>query len=309
MAVPSIEAYRKAIQHADNFGLPILRSAQVARDEATGEPLVWPGAFGVVFRLQTPGGAERALKCFTTKHKTRDLRYGAVGDYVARLLNANAPSAQYLGECYYAVRGICVDGTWHPALMMGWVSGETMNSHVGRLCGLPDARDRLLALDRDWTDLILALRADELVHGDLQHGNVILQNDGRIRLIDFDGMCVPALAKRYVMEGGHPNYQHPRRSVHFSEELDTFSALVILAALLALAEKPCLWGRHDVSRNMLFQAADFKDVPRSALFEELQGLESDCSRTIVGALRQSCVSGIPMGIPIFEQAREALQEV
>jgi len=33
-----------------------------------------------------------------------------------------------------------------------------------------------------------------------------------IKLIDYDGMFVPALAARKPEEAGHPNYQHPLRA-------------------------------------------------------------------------------------------------
>ena len=56
----------------------------------------------------------------------------------------------------------------------------------------------------------------EVAHGDLQHGNVLLvpgasANSLAVKLIDYDGMCVPALAGSKSGEVGHPAYQHPQR--------------------------------------------------------------------------------------------------
>lgn len=304
MPLPTLEAYCEAVQHPANLGLPILRSAELARDEATGQPLMWPGAFGVVFRLHTAGGAVRAIKCFTTKHKSRDLRYGAIADYVARLLNAGAASAPYLGECYYAVRGIQVNAEWSPVLVMGWLEGEPLNAHAARLCTSEAAGPRLRELARRWAALLLALREDQVVHGDLQHGNVLVQADGSFKLMDYDGMCVPALAKRYVMEGGHPNYQHPRRGVHFTPLLDTFSGLVILTALLSLSTAPDLWRKYDTGRNMLFQAGDFQEPADSRLFAELQGLEEPDAQAAVQALKRACLEGVQDQVQLFEQVLE-----
>ena len=38
------------------------------------------------------------------------------------------------------------------------------------------------------------MREHVIAHGDLQHGNIIVQDDGTIRLVDYDGCYVPELA-------------------------------------------------------------------------------------------------------------------
>ena len=35
---------------------------------------------------------------------------------------------------------------------------------------------------------------------------------GRLKLVDYDGMCVPALVGRRNLEFGVAPYQHPRRN-------------------------------------------------------------------------------------------------
>jgi hypothetical protein len=61
-----------------------------------------------------------------------------------------------------------------------------------------------------WIRLSLELRGADLAHGDLQHGNVLLMPGSRstslaFKLIDYDGMFVPALADQPSGEVGHPN--------------------------------------------------------------------------------------------------------
>jgi hypothetical protein len=60
------------------------------------------------------------------------------------------------------------------------------------------------------------LREAGVAHGDLQHGNVLLvpatdTDRLSLKLVDYDGMFVPALTGAQTGEVGHPAYQHPQR--------------------------------------------------------------------------------------------------
>src|SRR5437764_106846 len=75
-----------------------------------------------------------------------------------------------------------------------------------------------------------------------------------VKLIDYDGMFVPALAGQKSGEVGHANFQHPQRlrEGSYGPEVDRFSHLVIYTALrcLAVVGRP-LWERHDNGDNLL----------------------------------------------------------
>ena len=57
------------------------------------------------------------------------------------------------------------------------------------------------------------------------------------KLVDYDGMYVPALAGASAEESGHVNYQHPARAsdLTLSPDVDRFPVLVIATALKGLA--------------------------------------------------------------------------
>src|SRR5438477_81764 len=93
------------------------------------------------------------------------------------------------------------------------VQGPTLNEFVR---GALDRPATLEALGQLWLRLAVRLREAGLAHGDLQHGNVLLVPGStpqslKLKLIDYDGMWVPALAGRPSGEVGHANYQHPQR--------------------------------------------------------------------------------------------------
>jgi hypothetical protein len=148
-------------------------------------------------------------------------------------------------------------------------------------------RDVLLHLADEWLRVVGAFQASGIAHGDLQHGNVIVEH-GQLRLIDHDGIFVPAMKDWPACEVGHQHYQHPQRTAdQFDASLDNFSSLVIYLSLLALAERPSLWQEyHD--ENLLFTKADFLDPAASTLFAKIREIGTEHSR-LADVLAQAAV--------------------
>jgi hypothetical protein len=115
----------------------------------------------------------------------------------------------------------------------------------------------------------------------LQHGNVLLVPGAKagslgVKLVDYDGMCVPALELLKSAEVGHPAYQHPQRLREgtYGLEIDRFSHLVIYTALRAvIVGGRALWQRFDTGDNLLFTQKDFESPNRLRVFAELLKLQ------------------------------------
>jgi hypothetical protein len=144
----------------------------------------------------------------------------------------------------YLPRGIRIGQACYPVLKMQWVEGFLLNEFVRNNL---EKRELLDDLGQLWLRMAKRLRAAGIAHGDLQHGNVILIPGKKARslalkLIDYDGMYVPALANRKPGEVGHPAYQHPQRldQAIYGPEVDRFAFLSIACALRALAASDCL---------------------------------------------------------------------
>src|SRR5262249_22483072 len=159
-----------------------------------------------------------------------------------------------------------------------------------------------------WLPLAQKLRRAGVAHADLQHGNVLLVPGQKaatldLRLIDYDGMFVPALAGVPSGEVGHPNYQHPQRlrSGAYDAESDRFAHLVIYTALRCLlaAGRP-LWEKYDNAENLLFREQDFKDPASSALLEELWRLD-DADAGAVGGHRRRASQDRPEQVPLLDE--------
>ena len=254
---PSARYFTEAIQCPSIcFAHPQLRNTLPAVDRL-GMPLVTSGQFAYVYKLNSMNGnTDFAVRCFRGYLGDRDQRYRAIQAHLG-----SAP-VSYLSDFTYAPEGILVGGIRFPILFMKWIEGPTLDLYIGEMLNRPDV---LLHLSQEWLRLLHSLRSAGVAHGDLQHGNIIVEH-GQLRLVDHDGIFVPAMAGWNASEVGHQHYQHPQRdALHFDEKLDNFSALVIYLSLLSLAERPSLWEEyHD--ENLLFTKTDFSDPAASSLF-------------------------------------------
>ena len=113
----------------------------------------------------------------------------------------------YLSEFSYAPEGILVGGNRFPILFMKWIEGPTLDLYIGEMLHRPR---RAAALADEWLRLLNALQASGIAHGDLQHGNIIVEH-GQLRLVDHDGIFVPTMEGWTASEVGHQHYQHPRQ--------------------------------------------------------------------------------------------------
>lgn len=206
---------------------------QVGRPDLTplGLPRPITGGFASVYKLQC---LQRtwAVRCFLRQFHDHHRRYAAISEHLTR------HRLPYTVGFTFLCNGIKVRGQWYPILKMEWVQGEPLSAFIERHLG---NRSTLLSLARRWFEMVKALQKASIAHGDLQHSNVLVV-DGQLRLIDYDGMYVPALSGEGSHEVGHRNYQHPLRTESdFGPYLDNFSAWVVYVSLIALAADPGLW--------------------------------------------------------------------
>ncbi len=282
MAWPQATDYNAAVQApALCFGDADLRQGQVEAD-LFGLPRPYAGNFADVYQVQN-GGASWAVKCFTRPVENLRQRYQAVSDHLC------LEPRPFMVDFVYLEEGIRVRGQWYPALKMQWVEWLRLNEFVAAHLDRPAVLERLAQM---WLRLSQELRAARMAHGDLQHGNVLLVPGSKasllsLKLIDYDGLYVPALADQPSGEVGHPNYQHPQRldGGLYSPEVDRFAHLVIFTALHCLCTGGApLWERHDSGENLLFREEDFRNPARSKLWPELLALADAEARALVGHL-------------------------
>jgi hypothetical protein len=297
---PSATDYYKAVQSpAHCFTVERLRTAEVAADEL-GLPIAAKGSSAVVFKADLEGDLQ-AVRCYIRSDASSRDRYGALGSYLASHgdLSPNLPPTIWLDD---AIR---VKGATWPVLQMGWVDGRTLEEYVRFLVERSNVT-ALNALAARWRELVAQMQNDEFAHGDLQHGNVMINQEGRLRLVDFDGIWIPELAGLPApTEFGHRNYQHPGREgpSGWGRWVDTFSALVIYLSLVALSKDSGLWLPLYNKDNLLLEKADFYSPFSTRAWVKLAELHDEEVDLLAVRLQECCA---PTWVP--DQSLEAVLE-
>jgi len=233
-----------------------------------GQPRPRSGNFATVYKGLKHSGQDFAIRVFNRAANERRERYQFVSNY---LKNRRLGS---LVDFAYDEKGIrASDGKMYPLVTMEWVPGVTLfewakeRAHEGY-------QEAFSIAAEVWLNLVRELAANGIVHGDLQHGNILISSDGQFKLVDYDCMAVPELMGRRNLEMGMVPYQHPARNAETQlfPGLDNFSALVIYVALRALAAQPTLWFTYvdqPEYDKLLFKKEDFDNPMGSGLYRDL----------------------------------------
>jgi serine/threonine protein kinase len=260
------------------------------------------GGFAVVYKFRTQSGKMRALRCYLVPMKAdTQYRYERIGAYFAQHLPDITAQFKYHND------GILIKETepGKPAtkkpyalIEMEWIDGYTLIDHVALLCQRRDHTGLTKTVEQ-WVKIIQALRQAKVAHCDLAGGNVMVRKDGRLVLVDYDGVYIPDFLGQPGIVEGQVDYQHPDMSGRpFNEHADTFSAMVIYTALLALSIKPDLWNAYASQNtliqgsaqetNLLFKRQDFIDPFASPLFTDLQQINDNRLNKVLADLKHAC---------------------
>ncbi|CUU54050.1 Phosphotransferase enzyme family protein [Parafrankia irregularis] len=281
---PSAEDYIRAVQRPDLvFDHPELTGARFDVHPLLGIPVPASGSTAVVFRA-TIGGTAHALRFFTREDASTQQRYTAIDDwFTERGLSPDVAACRWVDDA------ILVNGRRWPMVQMDWVDGHTLDRHVEELVEADD-RAALRTLADSWRDLLRRLQSAQFAHGDLQHGNVLVDTAGRLRLVDFDSSWIaPFTGSPPPTEGGHRNYQPENRL--WGPWMDTFPGLVIYLSLLALAQEPDQWERFNDGENLLLGRRDFQPPHQTEAWSWLAELRDPQIDQLAARLRSCCAAG------------------
>ncbi|MFP6612530.1 MAG: AarF/UbiB family protein [Pirellulales bacterium] len=244
-----------------------LRAVRIEMDNL-GQPKPRSGNFATVYRGYRTDNSEMAVRVFNRRADLRREAYQAKSEYLSQNHVFSLVNFQY------DEKGIrASDGRLYPLLTMDWVPGVTLFEWVRDRCR--EGYQEALSIAADvWLQVVHELANNQIVHGDLQHGNVLVDSQGHFKLVDYDCMAVPKLFGQRNFEIGMEPYQHPARneSTTMFLGLDNFSALVIYVALRALAATPQLWLAFVDQTGydkLLFRKEDIASPQTSTLYQQL----------------------------------------
>lgn len=277
--MPLIPDIKISVQNQSQLILdPVVKSGQFLRSR-NGMLILYAGGFTAVFPVMI-NGEKWAFRCWHVPITNASKRLKLVSEFILQ----NRPS--YLVPLEYTQRGILVKGEIFPTTRMKWIEGQTLKKY---LCANIGKKQSLLDIASAFLSLVEDMHRLGIAHGDLQHGNILVTEKENIYLVDYDSMYVPAMNSDYPDEiVGKEDYQHPNRKNNkiSNSKVDYFSELIIYLSILGIAENAQLATKYKLADTeyLLFSASDFKDLERSAIYKDLQGLNIPLIDHLLGLL-------------------------
>lgn len=268
---PTPATYQKAVQ-VPRLLHPELQTCtfQIAEGTFGGQlPRSFAGANAIVFPVDAED-TSWGIRFFTNRQAAVADRYAALDRFQQQT------TVSSLAGCRWMDEGVRIDNAWFPALQMEWINGVMLDQYIVQLAGGSESAHNLHVLADDWRQLVAELQNSGIAHGDLQHGNVLIdQRTNALRLVDFDGIWLEELDTSPPAEAGHPAYQHPARmaGLGWGRFVDTFAGLVVFLTLKALATDASLLGHIVIGSNLVLASSDYEDVAEtpSPVLQKLLG--------------------------------------
>lgn len=262
MPLPTIPDYSTCIK------TPALVQPSVLKDghpiEKGGRLVKYSGGFCVVFPYQT-SSKKYAVRCWHAEVSDAKRRTQVIAE---SLKKANLP--YFVGFDFYE-EGIMTPQGMQPLVVMDWVEAQPLKKFLAEHITEPTTINKIA---ENFKKMVADLHSNQLSHGDLQHGNIMIKPDYSLVLVDYDSMYVPDLKGMPDEIKGLVGYQHEARwkNERVSEKADYFSELVIYTSLKALAKMPSLWNDLNMedTETLLFSGEDIQSRGETIIFQVLK---------------------------------------
>jgi serine/threonine protein kinase len=217
----------------------------------------YAGGYATVFPFMK-NGKKIAVRCWCADIGNAKQRSQKISDFLQQL------KSPYFLDFKYIENAILINGTLHPIILMEWAEGKLLKDYISENCNSQTFK----ALADKFLARVEFFHSQNISHGDLQHGNMIVKANGDIVLCDYDSMYIDSLKGMSDVINGLPGYQHPARTknVNVTPKADYFSELVIYLSLLIFAKDPHLWKTYNDTEDLLFSKEDFVNLKQSRIY-------------------------------------------
>lgn len=275
MAITNCDDYSTSIQ-VPQFVKPAILAG--GSPEMNGfRPVMYTGGFCVVFPYKT-SNAKYAVRCWHAQVDGAQERMKRISEF---LTQQNLP---YFVNFQYEEDGINTSKGILPIVVMDWVDAKPLKNYIHDIIGNQSALD---SLADNFLQMVSDLHHIGISHGDLQHGNILVKNDGSLVLVDYDSLYVPSISGYSSVTNGLWGYQHPARfsMTQVSSKADYFSELIIYTSIKALSKFPNLWSELNIENTdtMLFSKEDIESNGMSDVFNTIS--KDDYLSKLVAVIR------------------------
>ena len=268
--MPTIPSIRTSVENQNVLVLDNHAKHGTVKRDSRDRLIAYTGGFSVVFPYETSDGKKWAFRCWHSDISNSKKRYKTISKAIRESL------LDFLCEFEYIDKGINVEGTIYPTTRMRWVDGITIKDYIWQN---KNSKGLLKSLADNFVKMTHALHDRGLAHGDLQHGNILVGNNHKLHLVDYDSFYCPELSGEPDIVTGLPDYQHPSRLTNktVTEKIDFFSELIIYLSILAIAENPSLAEKYKVkdADRLLFSKEDYENIRYSQIYQDIHSLGGD----------------------------------
>lgn len=232
----------------------------------------YSGGYTTVFPFHTKDSKKVAVRCWIADIGDAKKRSQEISSYLSALNNP------YFCEFKYLENALLINGSIYPIVLMDWVEAKTLKDFIND--NIHSNPSTIFKVRENFKEMVAYFHQQNIAHGDLQHGNILVNPDCSLIIIDYDSMYIEPLDGMTDAIKGLPGYQHPSRSVNklINYKLDYFSELIIYLSLLVYEQQPNLWESYYETEDILFSKDDFANANHSNLINSL--LQSN-NQTIV----------------------------
>lgn len=222
----------------------------------------YSGGYTTVFPFNRSNAQKVAVRCWIADIGDAKKRSQKISAYISALNNP------YFCEFKYLENALLINGHIYPIVLMDWVEGKTLKEFIND--NISD-QSAIAKIRENFKKMVTYFHQQSIAHGDLQHGNILVNSDYSLTIIDYDSMYIKPLEGMPDTIKGLPGYQHPSRPKNkfINPKLDYFSELVIYLSLLVFENQPNLWQDYYETEDLLFSKDDFININQSVLINEL----------------------------------------
>lgn len=264
-------------------------------------PECYSGGFCLVFPI-SDGIEKYAFRVWHTEIEGIKDRLAAISSYF------NQHKSQYFVDFDFIVKALRVqtEDSFQDleAIKMKWIEGKNLIEYIDFIINrtnlsIDQCKQELQNLANKFFNMVQDLHKISVSHGDLQHGNIMIDEHNNMILVDYDSVYVPSFNGEMQVTSGMAAYQHPSKKGKLeiaSETDDYFSERIIYMSLLALAEKPEIWNSLKDSEgvkdeySLIITEKDLENFTDSEIYKVLLSLKNPKIKVLCEDIEKSLIT-------------------